>query len=124
MAGPRIGASGGTRPGIGFLGPAGSSFSTDASLPAISTGSASAKMIIDHDSAPQRLPGEVVPGARDASPDAYAPLLMSDPDAAPRKPARQPVRRTSETTLWLQRQPATQAHPGSRNPGAVPPDLG
>ena len=39
-----------------------------------------------------------MPGARAASPDAYAPLLMSDPDASPRKPARQPVRGARETT--------------------------
>ena len=49
--------------------------------------------------APESLPREVLPGARNATPDAYAPLLMSDPDTAPpRKPARRIVRDSMETT--------------------------
>jgi thiol-disulfide isomerase/thioredoxin len=39
------------------------------------------------DGAPQPLPQGVVAGARSASPDAYAPILMSDPEPPNRKPA-------------------------------------
>ena len=47
-------------------------------------------------SAPQPLPQGVVAGARSVEPDGYAPLMMSDPDALSRQPARSPRQATRD----------------------------
>ncbi len=44
----------------------------------------------DDTAAPQPLPQGVLGGAGGGQPDGYAPLLLTDPDAAPRPPARSP----------------------------------
>ena len=118
-------------PGEGAVGPVSERDELPAEAPGVlARGSASSAResgpsLVPGDTQPDRPPRVIARRASEAGDAAYAPLLMSDPDATARKPARQTVRKPKETpraatSSSLPPRPAACR----RDPGAAAPDLG
>jgi thiol-disulfide isomerase/thioredoxin len=66
----------------------------------------------DQDGSPRPLPQAVVGEARTISPEAYAPILMSDPAPPAREPSRPTVRRSPKDGMGVR--PATENPPAAK----------